>query len=295
MSSASDGERQQSKQQNRPRKQLHDVYLGEALDKDAESESAARGFHEIHLSTVNAHSASDKAFTKLAIKVPKLKGEHTLRVKIDTGANANALPLRTFRQMFGNKDPSTLLSPIKNEKLTAYSGEALNCLGSMKIECKSDDSAWMNATFYVVDVPGPVILGLPDCRRLCLVHIKCKLIEAVDRVESIASVEQLKKKYPQQFDAIGNFKAPAKIVLKEGAEPHIDKPRKHNISLLPKIKEEINRMEECDVIKSRSTAIGAPAWCTARRKTAAFASAWIHVTSIMQSSDVPTRLLRWKK
>jgi hypothetical protein len=48
------------------------------------------GFDEIHLSTVNAHCASDKAFTQLAIKVLQLKGKHTLHVKIDTGANATA-------------------------------------------------------------------------------------------------------------------------------------------------------------------------------------------------------------
>jgi hypothetical protein len=67
------------------------------------------------------------------------------------------------------------------------------------------------------------ILGLPDCKCLSLVDITCTLVDAVDRSVSI-TMEDFKKRYPKQFDAIGRFKETTRIILKDDAEQHIDKP-----------------------------------------------------------------------
>jgi hypothetical protein len=73
-------------------------------------------------------------------------------VKIDTGANANALPLRTFKQMFGNKQPLSILLPVRKEKLTAYSGDTLRCLGSMAINCHNAGSARLSTLLMCLDL-----------------------------------------------------------------------------------------------------------------------------------------------
>ena len=65
----------------------------------------------------------------------------------------------------------------------------------------------------------------------------------------ITSVDDLKRLYPDQFDTIENFKAKAKILLKEGAEPSIDAPRKCSVHLKPKLKAELDQMEQQGVIR----------------------------------------------
>ena len=45
----------------------------------------------------------DEAFVLINIKLPNRNGIHKLRLKIDTGAQGNTLPVSTFRRMFPEK------------------------------------------------------------------------------------------------------------------------------------------------------------------------------------------------
>ena len=94
----------------------------------------------------------------------------------------------------------------------------------------------MNAVFYIVDVPGSVILGLPTCEALNLVTINCQLDSAATTPVKVTSVQDLMNMYPGpgQFDTVGKFAGPAKIRPKEDAEPHVDRPTRCNINLKPK-------------------------------------------------------------
>ena len=197
-----------------------------------------------------SRSTRDEAYTTIGIKCPGLDGTKGLRLKLDIGAQGNALPVRTFKQMFGDIDPDDVLSPVGQTKLTAYSGEDIKCIGKLTCDCKYGRGDWVRTTFYVVDVPGPVVLGLPMCEALNLVTINCHvetiLAQPSRRVDSL---QDLKKSYPCQFDQIGRFKDPAKILLKPDAEPYIDRPRKCNVNLLPKIKAELGNMEKNGIIR----------------------------------------------
>ena len=42
----------------------------------------------------------DELFANLDIKLPDRPGQHKLKMKVDTGAQGNILPVRTFRRMF---------------------------------------------------------------------------------------------------------------------------------------------------------------------------------------------------
>ena len=59
------------------------------------------------------------------IQVPNLKGTHNLKLKIDTGASGNTLPIRTYHQMFGDKPFNQVLKPVKNITLSAYNGQTI--------------------------------------------------------------------------------------------------------------------------------------------------------------------------
>ena len=219
-------------------------------DEDAYTSNTPRSrFHTVSLSDKCFDAiTSDTAFTDLDIKLPQKPGQYTLQVKIDTGANANALPLRTFRQMYPKQNVNDIVHRATDAKLTSYSGDNIKCIGTMNIDCKYQTSAWNDTKFYVVDVPGPVILGLPACEKLGLVAITCQRVE-VHQIDAASPINDLKKKYPEQFDRIGQFKDPAYIQVRPDAIPHIDRPRKCNINLLPQIKEELKQMEKTGVIR----------------------------------------------
>ena len=145
--------------------------------------------------------------------------------------------------MYVNIETMEILTPIGQTKLTAYTGGRIKCFGSMTLTCKSGSSNWMKAVFYVVDVPGPVVLGLPTCEALNMVTINCHVetLERTTKSKPFVTVEERKVWYSAQFDTVGKFKEPAKIILKPDAEPHIDRPRKCNINLKPKIEVELKK------------------------------------------------------
>ena len=210
----------------------------------------------------------------LNVQPPGLKGDgYTLRLKIDTGASGNTLPLRTFQQMYGSKaDTNNLLRPA-DVKLTAYNGEEIHCLGRIDIKCQYKASGWRK--FYVVDVPGPAVVGLPTCENLKLVTINIDgvmtktnekiavhatssrtypkpILKKSDRLQKnirINNVQDLKERYPEQFDRLGNFDAEAKLTVKEDAEPVIDAPRKCPIHVKDELKIEIDKLVTQGVIR----------------------------------------------
>ena len=111
------------------------------------------------------------------IKLPNRNGIHKLRLKIDTGVQANTLPVSTFRRMFPEKldadgFPNTKKQFI-NKKLIAYNGTPIKCFGNIKIPCQYNKSDWHVSTFHIVDVQGPAVLELPSLEQLKLITLHC--------------------------------------------------------------------------------------------------------------------------
>ena len=76
-------------------------------------ESYQKSFYAVTTSTQcidaidNKPTTRDEAFRLLDVQPPGLKGNgYTLRLKIDTGASGNTLPMRTLRQMYRDKADS---------------------------------------------------------------------------------------------------------------------------------------------------------------------------------------------
>ena len=115
-----------------------------------------------------------------------------------------------------------MLEPVTNVRLTAYNGATIQCLGKIDMYCSYNDETWTKATFYVVDVPGPAVVGMPTRKQLHLVTIHVDSVTGVDTNETkstaqpvIYDINDLKRAYPQQFDNVGNFEGEAKLLLKD--------------------------------------------------------------------------------
>jgi len=216
-----------------------------ARNDDSDSEVSIGNFNIDTLSRGN----ENEIFTRIKINVPLRNHTMNLRVKIDTGANANILTMRSLKQMYPDKvkhdKPETgFLRPCKTI-LTAYGGTKINQLGTFAATCKGK-----NLTFFVVDSSSPNILGLEACRDLGLVKINCTLkTEELDHNGRALTMDILKEKYPQCFDSVGNFPGEFHIDLEEGATPVIHSPRKCPIHIRSELRQELTKMEQLGVIE----------------------------------------------
>lgn len=253
--------RPNSKSRHRKDNRVHEINTNESSDyyRNAESEydsTYTKEFDAITLSdkcmdSMEIHHIRQEAFISLRVKPPDIPGQnHTLKLKIDTGASGNTLPLRTLKQMYGTSQTALKrLKPIGNVRLTSYSGDNIPCLGTICIPCKHKSAEWLDTKFYVVDVPGPAILGLPTSEQLKIVTIHIDGISQPIVKPAITDIESLKHAYPNQFDTIGNFPGTAKLHLKDDAEPFIDPPRKCSIHLKDKLKGELDKLIEDGVLR----------------------------------------------
>ena len=102
------------------------------------------------------------------------KKRASLWCKVDTGAGGNVMPLQAFAKLFPNQLTKTGMPtglPKCNTKLRAYNGTNIPQLSALEptITWKDEESKEVNkmdTTFYVANIPGPAILGLPSCSRL---------------------------------------------------------------------------------------------------------------------------------
>ena len=178
-------------------------------------------------------------FTELQIRLPDRPGTHTLKAKVDTGAESNTIPLRTFRRMFPDK-VDDLGQPIPGSTkkeltiLNSYNGASIMRHGSVCIQC-AHKGKWATLKFFVVTTEGPTIIGLPSLRNLELISLHCTIKEVKG---PIISIIELTNSYRNQFDHIGHF-----IVLKPDHHPVIHAPRKCPIHLWDEIEEELKTME----------------------------------------------------
>ena len=131
-------------QHRKPYKPQHKHRHVNICEEDSLSENELTTTFDV-LNNANIDATTlDKAFTKLAMKAPKITGKCFLKVKLDTGANANALPLRTYQQMYGDQTLNNLLP--SSTRLTSYSGDAITNLGILKLQCKGKSGIWHNTT-----------------------------------------------------------------------------------------------------------------------------------------------------
>ncbi|XP_022099493.1 uncharacterized protein LOC110984016 [Acanthaster planci] len=264
--------RRPSRSQSRQTKEV-DAVEYEVLAAQDQFESISFDTIRIQHGTKGGECASDtrdELFASLDIELKHRPGSHTLKVKVDTGAQGNILPLRTFRRMFpqlldadGFPTPGSITP--HDTLLVAYNGTRIHQYGCIKLHCCYGDADWVDATFFVADTDGPAILGLPTSRALHLITLHCavrkvpphsgKLADGDASLQSghgqntpICTKDDLCKLYPDRFTGIGRFPGEYHIELKDNACPVVQPPRKYPIQIKEELKAELDRMESLDVI-----------------------------------------------
>ena len=208
-------------------------------------------FEAVSKST-SVSESRDEVFATLNIKLENRVGAHTLKVKVDTGAQGNILPLRVYSQMCpekldGEGHPEDGATTPSNTILTAYNGTCIPQYGTVTLKTQYGESEWTNTKFYVAEAQGPAIMGLPSLQALKLLSLHCAVTKQENK--SITDKIQLQAIYPDRFEGIGKFPGEFKITLQEDAQPVVQAPRKYPIQIKEEIRGELGRMETLGVIK----------------------------------------------
>ena len=134
-------------------------------DNDADEDDYTESFYVITSAPENRTTATrHEVYANLDIVCADKPCVHDLKLKVDTGASGNTLPVRIAKQMYGEIWQSKI-EPVPNVKLTADNGGEIECCGVLKILCRYKNCQWRKYKFYVVDVDGPAILGLRACEH----------------------------------------------------------------------------------------------------------------------------------
>ncbi|KAJ8044300.1 hypothetical protein HOLleu_11732 [Holothuria leucospilota] len=137
---------------------------------DIEQDFESLSFDSItirNMSNVKSNQESE-ASASIGIKVDGKPP--TLRVKIDTGAEGNVIPMhviKNFYPEFVNKTGKPLSKIAKpcDTRVTAYNGGTIPHYGTCTISC-SYNNKHISTDFYIAEVQGPAILGLRDSIQL---------------------------------------------------------------------------------------------------------------------------------
>ncbi len=140
-----------------------------------------------------------------------------IRYKMDTGAQANVLPLSIYNQL--NIKPTLTET---NVKLSAYNGESIPAVGQCELNLKNKNENYQ-VTFIVTDSKSPPLLGLQTCQQLNII----KRIWAVNTSEP-----NLMEQYEDVFGEIGCLQGEHHISI-NSVKPKMVKCRETEWSNLP--------------------------------------------------------------
>ena len=162
---------------------------------------------------------------------------HKVNFKLDSGADVSAIPDIIFHQM------ASPLALVKlDKKLYGPCRTTLNCKGKFKAVLRHEQKCCTEDVYVVEGLEGS-LLGINACQRL-------EMIVRVDAVEGKTTSEVHQQRYPKLFKGLGCIKGEYEIKTDETVEPfNLTAPRRIPIPLLPKVKEEIARMENLGVIE----------------------------------------------
>ena len=163
--------------------------------------------------------------------------------KVDTGADGNLLPLGEFFKHFPETNLNDLARTVDHyTKLYAYNDTEIKQLGVCELLVEYGQNRKI-CEFYVVDFPT-VILGIHDSESLKLltVHfnaVETEMSQGITLKESLRSPNQLhvnaiqndigpdefstqvKRKYKDLFNGIGNMHTEIDIKLRDDAIPYV--------------------------------------------------------------------------
>lgn len=166
-----------------------------------------------------------------------------INFKLDTGADANVLPRKVFRQL-----PSPIHLRPTETTLIAFGGARVPADGVATLECKTNKHKAM-LDFHVTNQTNKAILGGDACEDLHLV----KRVESLTAVAQLqekppATKEELLRRYAEVFTGLGEFPGVHHIHIDPSVTPVIHACRNVPLSIMDLLKETLKDLQNRQVI-----------------------------------------------
>ena len=207
---------------SRPRNQkVHTLETGSTSDSDGEF-------------FVDSIETNDKSDINWNVTV-NCEGK-PLTMKIDTGSQCNVMSLSTYKSVSRN--------PLEKSKtrLVTYSGHKLSTSGKIVLTI-SYKGKFYPVLFQIVDKNVTTILGSKSSVDMNMVS----RIYAVNMQNQ--SSHDIIQEYSEVFEGLGCLEGKYKIHTDESVRPVVHPPRKVPFAIKAKVKEELNRMQQLNVIE----------------------------------------------
>ena len=154
-----------------------------------------------------------------------------MRFKLDTGADVTAISTEAHQHIGG-----TTLSPL-SKALYGPARQALNVLGQFQGTLGFGENT-SQETIFVVEGLRTNLLGLQAITSLRLIR----------RICNMTAEKELFERFPKVFNGLGTIGKEYEIKLKDNATPYALHVRNIPIPLRPKVKQELERMEQMGVV-----------------------------------------------
>ncbi len=161
---------------------------GYQMPPDDDGESLL--FSSVQIDTV----VNNEVFANLGVQLPhRPDHDDQLRVKVDSRAEGNLLPLRVYKRMFPhnigpNGTPRPGATIPSNKHLFAYGGKELKHYGMVLLRL-SFGRRRCRTVCYVTEDEGPPLLGLPTCQALKLITVHCEVTAQSQPVQGFTAAQ----------------------------------------------------------------------------------------------------------
>lgn len=193
------------------------------------------------LETINVSvNAVDKGQKSQAEYATLSLNKVDVQLKIDTGAEANAIPLNTYKKIAEN---SLVKIRPPHAKITAYNRERVPVKAVCHLECTYKGQSH-DLKFFISEVPSEPVIKIGSCKTVNLV----KFIHAVSPSDSEAFGTEIESEYRDIFTGLGCLAREYHIEVDPMIQPVIHPPRKVPHALRDKLKETLNDTVRQEVI-----------------------------------------------
>ena len=198
--------------------------------------------------SVNAVTTRGQPFTTLHVGRDRVP----LKFKVDTGADINVLPVKTFGQLAESHtkcvNPTTV-------KLTGYGGHAVPTTGTCNIRCRLRDKSH-DLEFYIADTTATPIIGFSSCLEMGLVKIENRVLTIREAEVAAVATEtppttipkDIAAKYAELFHGLGQFPRTHTMQLNPEIRPVIHAARRVPFALRDRLKAELDKEESLGVL-----------------------------------------------
>ena len=193
--------------------------------------SVTQGEDEMFVGMIGEVNKIDKTWNDTVVinNVP-------VKFQLDTGAKCNIIPHGTFKML--NCREALKESRVQ---LRSYSGHIIKSLGTVMLPCEKKGVIY-NIAFHIVDMDAPAILGADCCESMGLLT-RVNAVKQQDTDDIMSDPE-----YASLFSGLGCLPGTHQIKVDASATPVVHPPRRVPVALREKVKAELDRMEELNVV-----------------------------------------------